>query len=812
MTSFDASATGIGNLIIQISGSHNNVTVGAIPTLKLFALHRLRETKDSPASILLPNRRNTKFIGRDHELASLKSWLDADTKISVRTLTGQPGIGKTRIAIELADLVEAQGWDVGFLRGSQLQRFVAQPNLSEWQWSRSVLVIVDYASQKANALRTWVEDLQDRDETVTSSKLRLLLLDRDGSAESGWWERVFGSNGQWSDRRRELCDPRFPVQINQLPHESDALRILQDAAGAKEMPADAARSILEKITAGQDAAQILGNPLLLQIAAADPVASGAGLSRGLLLQTVADMELSRMKNEWASVGAPQAIWSDLEDLVSVITLLRGATTDEVLDLLPTLTQFTRLRQLLETSKIIDCLSRVLRWDVSRGFSGVEPDLIGDTIIIRRNFSDKTIAELFAAKASAVASRLWHIFSEFEGDTAFSDRSKHWIRVAIDACGNDTLSLDAIVRNAPHLSASVAELISGALARITAGLREGGKTLERLLLRKDQQAMLVPRSLYREAFVLKKLNEPGQALVKLAEVETSLSEAKLDLHDFFWLDIHTLRVDCFDLLQESVKSVSAIDRAIEFCTRNIAAGHLRKSNAFASDPLRGLVEGLAANGFSTLSPNGLKTVSTFSDLKDVRLKLADLVLRRWVKAGVSQEMVEKSILELDRLMKDRVYIRFSEDAEIYARVSARSDDPKTKEYAEVCARIRNEILHAGKEFINTWTFHMLKLRNVMLLLSEERGTEIRKKHACGAVAAYYDAIGIGVTPDVMHLTELGITFYLTYSEITGCPLSEAEATWLQAGIKFRTDDSPIEITALRGVISSLAEQFRAVGPC
>jgi len=52
--------------------------------------------------------------------------LSSDRPISARVITGLPGVGKTRLAIELLSRAEEQGWAGGFVRSAELQRFVLQ--------------------------------------------------------------------------------------------------------------------------------------------------------------------------------------------------------------------------------------------------------------------------------------------------------------------------------------------------------------------------------------------------------------------------------------------------------------------------------------------------------------------------------------------------------------------------------------------------------------------------------------------------------------------------------------------------------------
>jgi hypothetical protein len=148
--SVSSTVSGSHNRNVVIVGSYNNVSLGGQLGLRLSKLHKLSGAGSTGAQQLTAFERKTKFIGRRSELDALQEWLNGPRLVSVRTIVGPPGIGKTRLAIELADLAESLGWTSGFLRASELQRFVNAPGLSEWVWDCPILVVVDYAAQKAD--------------------------------------------------------------------------------------------------------------------------------------------------------------------------------------------------------------------------------------------------------------------------------------------------------------------------------------------------------------------------------------------------------------------------------------------------------------------------------------------------------------------------------------------------------------------------------------------------------------------------------------------------------------------------------------
>src|SRR5207248_915117 len=106
------------------------------PELVLERPSQRKHQVHSELDLLIAYQRTTKFIGRDTELDSLRAWLRSDPGASVRVLTGGGGSGKTRLAVELLEWLEASEpgrWNCGFLTQSEIERFSGLQNLSQWR-------------------------------------------------------------------------------------------------------------------------------------------------------------------------------------------------------------------------------------------------------------------------------------------------------------------------------------------------------------------------------------------------------------------------------------------------------------------------------------------------------------------------------------------------------------------------------------------------------------------------------------------------------------------------------------------------------
>ncbi|MDN5872402.1 MAG: toll/interleukin-1 receptor domain-containing protein, partial [Nitrococcus sp.] len=114
--------------------------------------------------------RLTPMLGREVELQALQQWAQEKAKISIRMLIGEGGVGKTRLAFELAAQLQAQGWQAGEAQGLE----------GEWYTgSLGSLLIIDYPEQRPEQITALLEALALM--PPPQRKLRVLLLGRNGN-------------------------------------------------------------------------------------------------------------------------------------------------------------------------------------------------------------------------------------------------------------------------------------------------------------------------------------------------------------------------------------------------------------------------------------------------------------------------------------------------------------------------------------------------------------------------------------------------------------------------------------------------------
>ena len=137
----------------------------------------LRRFGGSPAALLRADRQVVGFTGRMAELRGLRSWAHGSSRGVVRLITGPGGSGKTRLAVEFAAELEAEGWQCGLLKTGHGEEAVASIKAA----GKPTMLVVDYAEARAD-LEALLEGMAAHDGDPV---IRVLLLAR---ALGEWWE------------------------------------------------------------------------------------------------------------------------------------------------------------------------------------------------------------------------------------------------------------------------------------------------------------------------------------------------------------------------------------------------------------------------------------------------------------------------------------------------------------------------------------------------------------------------------------------------------------------------------------------------
>jgi hypothetical protein len=141
-----------------------------------------RREVSPPGALLRAEYGVVPFHAREQEIEDLYAWSMDGAPVGVRLYTGPGGMGKTRLALEAAARLRAEGWRAGLLKpdpgrsAAETWKALARPG-------DRVLAVVDYAETRRDLLVPLLREMYRTDQ----GPIRLILLAR---AALDWWEQL----------------------------------------------------------------------------------------------------------------------------------------------------------------------------------------------------------------------------------------------------------------------------------------------------------------------------------------------------------------------------------------------------------------------------------------------------------------------------------------------------------------------------------------------------------------------------------------------------------------------------------------------
>ena len=173
-------------------------------------------------ALLTADYRIVPFHGQNSLMAlqDLLDWCNQDDPRAVRVYKGGPGVGKTRLAIELCRLLanrNGEKWTTGFARQEHFPASTS-PYSSLPYLGQPLLVVVDYAGERENM--RLVQKLLLHLEECTASKVRLIFLER----EDVWLDHLHGNSALRDILHGPLFFPLGRREAHLVPSVGNSLK------------------------------------------------------------------------------------------------------------------------------------------------------------------------------------------------------------------------------------------------------------------------------------------------------------------------------------------------------------------------------------------------------------------------------------------------------------------------------------------------------------------------------------------------------------------------------------------------------------
>jgi hypothetical protein len=473
--------------------------------------HHRRRAPTKELDVLQTDVRAMALVGRSDELQSLDEWLVSERMMTVRCLIGRGGTGKTRLAIELCERAESQGWRAGRMSHETLVRIGTDYEGDAWKGSEQpTLVVIDDAASAVGPLRVWLGKLATL--TITY-RLRVLLLERSADESGGWWFDLIRPGTLASASIDSLLDPEAPVRLRPLGTVADRrallLAAMQSAArlnGTSTLPTLPAPGLRPDFDKRLATGPNTGDPLFLimagVVAASGDAPTALALSRPDLAKRVADSERERFGRLASAAHIEPTL---LAYLTACVTLQGGCSRADSTALVEQESQEAGYSLPLPAEAIASLLADALAAEQGGDLEPIRPDLIGEAFVLteigapRRPLEKQheTIRRAFNRSPIAVAVFVIHTVQEFADDAKAADAIA-WL--------DDVL--------APTADLSVMTSIADVLPQRSVVLQARAtkfqeELVERLAAEVDTRALALARNTLVTRYL--ELNKPDQAL-------------------------------------------------------------------------------------------------------------------------------------------------------------------------------------------------------------------------------------------------------------------------------------------------------------
>jgi hypothetical protein len=303
---------------------------------------------------------------RDPFLQEQMGWVkDFEFPMAIRLITGPGGVGKTRLALEMCERLNIEGWEVGFLRGDcdigQARELAVKISSSKKQY----FIVLDYAETRQVILLALLSEILEQ---KNKSIVRILLIARDGGE---WWNLL--------SAKESRCEAFLTGMASTGPFEMPNLHPLESERKDAYQIALNTFAIHLSIPAPQHFPQLeeehFSHPLYIQMAALIALRGERPKSAEALTRTLVGHERRYWRKSLTNMATSDDVVEENAALLMVLaTLANGiATSREIEKVWNSAGGDARLLKPLFKSLIPLYPGR-------QGLQGWKPDLLGEALI------------------------------------------------------------------------------------------------------------------------------------------------------------------------------------------------------------------------------------------------------------------------------------------------------------------------------------------------------------------------------------------------------------------------------------------------
>jgi CHAT domain-containing protein len=320
-----------------------------------------------PGYLLRADYGVVRFHGRDQEIAELRSWCTEGPEIRIRLYTGPGGMGKTRLALQVASELRAAGWQAGFL-SPDISALQAWQTLS--RRGGRMLLVVDYAETRRDLLVAILKQTR----STREGPIRVILLAR---AALDWWEQLKQEGDGVGELLSGPATSRHPLGALafSLPERERSFRYAMEDFAARLNRSVPAETLED---AGQE---VYERALLLHMKALAAIEGVPVKGEMGILDYVLDREKGHWRKRAIVAGLPLHVVPGIGRAMAAITLSGGVQSErDAVEICQALRFFAD-----QPVSVLVAVSHLLRESYPGARQWIEPilpDLLGEHLVQR----------------------------------------------------------------------------------------------------------------------------------------------------------------------------------------------------------------------------------------------------------------------------------------------------------------------------------------------------------------------------------------------------------------------------------------------